>query len=264
MAFLVATPEIGVESILLSWSLLGGELTLVRLAAAMIVALGVGWIVGRFIPRRSSLLAMAMGADAGEAPTRLGRLGRALRYGLVEVVADTAPWLMAGLFIAAALDPATMGQWAARLPRGLDVLIFGLVGIPVYVCASAATPLAAAFILVGISPGAALAFLLSGPATNVTTFGVLSTLHGRRAAVIFGAFVLGLTIGLGLVINWLIPSVTLPLGDLDHPESAGLLQWLSLGGVGLMFAHSLLRMGPRAFVGTVLTIGQPLGTPDRR
>jgi hypothetical protein len=256
MAFLVATPEIGVESVLLSLSLLGAELTGLRLAAAALVALLAGWVVGRTVKAAASPLAMAMPGKDSSAPSRWTRARAALRYGFVEVVEDTAPWILIGLAIAAALDPATLGPWVSRLPPGLDVLLFGLLGIPIYVCASAATPLAAAFILVGVSPGAALAFLLSGPATNVTTFGVLSNLHGRRTSLVFGGFILVLTVALGLVINLIAGSVTVPIAQLPGPEKAPWWAWVAVGVVGLAFARALLRMGPRAFVSTILSLGR--------
>lgn len=140
MAFLVATPEIGVESVLLSFSLLGGKLTVVRLIAAALVALLAGWLVGRTVAVSANPLAMAMSGKAAAARSTWQRGRAALRAGFVEVVGDTAPWILIGLAIAAALDPSRLTPWVARLPAGVDVPLFALVGIPVYVCASAATP----------------------------------------------------------------------------------------------------------------------------
>jgi hypothetical protein len=262
MAFLVATPEIGVESVLLSFSLLGVELTAVRLVAAALVALLAGWVVGRTVKVTASPFAMAMAGKAPAAPGWGRRLWTALRYGFVDVVEDTAPWILVGVAIAAALDPAYLAPWVSRLPAGLDVLLFALLGIPVYVCASAATPLAAAFILIGVSPGAALAFLLSGPATNVTTFGVLSGLHGRRTSLLFGGFILVLTVGLGLLINLTVGAVTVPIAKLPGPEQAAWWAWAALALVLLAFGRAVLRMGPRAFVGTILAFGRTAHRDD--
>jgi uncharacterized membrane protein YraQ (UPF0718 family) len=259
MAFLVATPEIGVESALLSWSLLGGELTLARLAAAALVAFLAGWLIGRRVGPRPSSFAMAIPDGPSRGRGHGKRLLAALRYGFLDVVRDTAPWLVLGLVIAAALDPGSLGAAVGFLPRGLDVVFFALLGVPVYVCASAATPLGAAFLLVGVSPGAAIAFLLSGPATNVTTFGVLSNLHGRRIALLFGAFVLIVTVALGLAINLAFDGVKAPIANLARPEAAPLLHWLSLGAVGLSYLLALATVGPRAFLGTIFSMGRPQG-----
>ena len=111
----------------------------------------------------------------------------------------------------------------------------------------------------GVSPGAALAFLLTGPATNVTTFGILTQLHGRRVALLFGAMMAGLTIGLGLAINVALPELSGIAVRAAAEHEPGLLQVLSLGGLTLVLALSVLRQGPRGFVGQILT---PFGEAD--
>ena len=65
------------------------------------------------------------------------------------------------------------------------MLIMLAMGIPLYICATASTPIAAAFILKGVSPGAALVFLLVGPATNITSMSVLFGLLGKRATATY-------------------------------------------------------------------------------
>ena len=114
--------------------------------------------------------------------------------------------------------------------------------MPVYVCASGATPLVAILIYKGVSPGAALAFLLTGPATNVTTFGILTQLHGRRIALAFGAGIACLAVLAGHVVNAWGPA--LPGTPLHHAHSSSTgLQEISLAALALMVASSLLRRG---------------------
>jgi len=194
MAFLVATPELGPDSLLLSLPLLGPELTGIRLMAALILALLVGVFVGSRT-RSAPLLTQTSYEGSGSDVSFRGRLAQAA-HGLKAVVDDTSPWILLGLFAAAWIDPQTMGMALAGLPHGLDVVAAALGGIPLYICASGATPLAAALLLLGLSPGAALALLLAGPATNVTTFGVLSRCHGVPTAALFGASVLGLAVSI--------------------------------------------------------------------
>jgi hypothetical protein len=252
MAFLVATPEIGVESIFLSVVLMGVPFTGVRLGAAALLAFGAGYVVGRRAPSAASPFSMAMGGAPPPPRSWIRRGQRALAYGLGEVVEDTAAWLTAGLLVAAALNPAALGPWLAKLPPGLDVLVFAGLGIPVYVCASAATPLAAALLWVGVSPGAALAFLLSGPATNVTTFGVLSGLHGRATALAFAGFMLAGTTVLGLGINALLPGLASATPPAPSTGPGSPIAWVSLLALCLAFGRVLLRVGPRGFLATVL------------
>jgi hypothetical protein len=255
MAFLVATPELEIGAVMLSFPLLGAELTIARLIAAMVVALLVGAVIGGITPAQHEGPDDLESSDESER-TRAEKTKRALHFGLREVVDDTAPWIVLGLVIAAAVTATAPPDWLAQLPAGLDVVVFAALGLPMYVCASGATPLAAALIFAGASPGAAIAFLLSGPATNVTTLGVLSKLHDKRIAAIFGAGVIALAIGAGYAINLALPaSVPTPsthAGELAHDAW---WNWAGLGVAIVLFGVSLLRRGPRDWLQTVLQFG---------
>jgi uncharacterized membrane protein YraQ (UPF0718 family) len=251
MAFLIATPELGVDSVLISVPLLGWEFTIVRLVCAAAVALAVGVLVGRLAEDHGPGATSAALVNAPD--SFVGRLRAGLRFGFGEIVDHTAPWILLGIAVAAAAEPALKGDWITSLPWGADVALFALLGMPLYVCASGATPFVAVLIANGVSPGAALAFLLTGPATNVTTFGVLSALHGRRIALLFGGLMAILTVGLGLGLNLLMPGLSgVAVHDAAH-DGPGLLQVISLAGLTLVLALSILRQGPRGFVGQILT-----------
>ena len=249
MSFLVATPELSLDAVLISLPLLGGPFTAVRVACAALVALLIGWGIGRLVrppavPRPT--------AEERDADRPLGqRVIAGLRVGLGEVVDDTAPWIVLGLGVAALVDPLLSADWLARIPPAVEVGLFALLGIPTYVCASGATPLVAVLIFKGASPGAALAFLLTGPATNLTTFGVLSRLHGVRVALWFGLGIMALALALGYAVN-----LALDLPPALAVDEVGGHGWWSLEGVSLcalcaLCALSLLRRGPRAFVGEI-------------
>lgn len=130
------------------------------------------------------------------------QLSAGLRHGLVEVWGDIASWFYLGLGIAALITVFVPDALMVRfLGGGLgSMTIMLLVGIPLYICASASTPIAAALILKGVSPGAALVFLLVGPATNITSltvifrsFGTMSTWR-YLVVLALGAVGFGLTI----------------------------------------------------------------------
>lgn len=253
MAFLVATPELGLDAIFLSVPLLGGTMTVIRVLGAVIVALTVGWLVAKLNPDSSSRSlphheANVVADDGGV----LSTVRRAIGTGFGEVVDHTAPWILLGLVIAAMATPLVETGLLGRIPRGLDVVFFSLIGLPIYVCAAAATPLVAVLLAGGVSPGAALAFLLTGPATNVTTFGVLAQLHGRRTAVTFSLTIIGLSLALGWIVNAVIPEVTgLPVADMT-PEGASAIQAVALGVLLLAVLSSVVRRGARAFVGEIV------------
>ncbi|MGK0362406.1 MAG: uncharacterized membrane protein YraQ (UPF0718 family) [Bradymonadia bacterium] len=249
LAFLIATPELGLDAILISVPLLGGELTVVRLIAAAVVALLAAVILGRVLRLRSGVELPA--ADARDDTDRATRIKEGLRFGLGELVDHTLPWVLVGLAVAAICQPLLAHAGLQNLPGGIDVLLFALIGAPIYVCATGATPLAAVLIYAGVSPGAAIAFLLTGPATNVTTFGVLARLHGRRGAALFGVGVLGLAVLAGLLVNLVVPMPTLPPLNLAGAHQPSLTQMISLGVLGLMFLASLLRQGPRGLIGQI-------------
>ena len=249
MSFLVATPELSLDAVLISLPLLGGPFTAVRVACAALVALLIGWCIGRLVAPPAVARPASEEHDA-DRPLAQRRIA-GLRVGLGEVVDDTAPWIVLGLGVAALMDPLLSADWLARIPPTVEVGIFALLGIPTYVCASGATPLVAILIFKGASPGAALAFLLTGPATNLTTFGMLSRLHGVRVAAAFGIGIMTLALALGYLVNL---ALDLP-SELVVNEVAG-HGWWSLGGASLfalftLFALSLLRRGPRAFVGDI-------------
>jgi uncharacterized protein len=257
ISFLVATPELGVAAVLLSIPLLGGEMTLIRVGAAIIVAAAVGRVVG-------AMCRPSAGNDAGSAPliepaagkTFSDKVRSSLAVGLGDVVDRTAPWILLGLAVAAVAQPFLSAGWPARIPDILEVPLFALVGLPAYVCASGATPIVAVLLAGGVSPGAALAFLLTGPATNVTTFGVLAKLHGRRIAFTFSCAITGLSIALGYVVNWVFPFGGAGALDPSQDAEGSLFQTICLALLIGVFLSSVLRRGARRFVGELLFPGQ--------
>jgi len=260
MAFLVATPELGLDAVLISLPLLGGELAIARVVAAVVVAILAGWLVGAVAGNRGAVAQVA--TPPGPEPPRgsLGaRIREGLRFGFGEIVDHTGPWILLGIAVASLVEPMLHGDWLTTLPFGVDVALFAILGMPSYVCASGATPFVAVLLHKGISPGAALAFLLTGPATNVTTFGILSRLHGRRIALLFGGLVAAASIGLGVALNLILPEVS---GIALHEaavESPSVLAIGSAVAIGLIYLASVLRQGPRGYIRQVL---QPYSESD--
>ena len=112
---------------------------------------------------------------------------------------------------------------------------------------SAATPIGAAFLAKGVSAGAVVAFLLVGPATNVTTYGAVRAFHGTRRTLLVGAILIGATLLLGLIVNLLAgASVPVPIPDPSHP--AGLPAKVMAAAFAGLLVASILRQGPRGFL----------------
>lgn len=250
VAFLIATPELGIDAVLLSFPLLGLNLTIIRLVASAAIAFVIAWLMSRVLKQKKALPVVV---DSGER-TAGEKLKRGVRFALFELVDTTAPWMLLGLLLAAIAGPL-LEQVDLQLSNSLEVLLFASLGLLVYVCASGATPLVAAMIAAGVSPGAGLAFLLTGPASNVSTFGVFSELHGRRAAILFASLMIGAGVIVGLVTNFLLPeyggAVSSHLHDHEH-DNWYWMQIVSVILIGGLFLSSFIRQGGRQFFGHLL------------
>lgn len=246
IAFLVATPELEIAAILLSFRLLGPDVALARIVSAGALALLVALIVHRLAPRAAVPAPEPAPAPAGQQPRRT--LADAVRYGFVDAVDDTGSWLLAGLGLAAILTPYLDPGVLHSMSAGVDVPLAALLGLPLYVCASGSTPLAAVLVAQGVSPGAAIAFLLTGPASNITTYGVLSRLHGRRAAATFALSMLVLAIAIGYGVNMVLPQSVRVVTVDPHVHRGTVIEMVCLvilAGAYLLFA---LRVGVRGML----------------
>jgi uncharacterized protein len=251
LSFLVSAPELSVTAVFLSVSLLGLEITLARALAAALLALAVGLLVGT---RARLAPGQELRVEPSRAKAPLGaRMTAGLRYGLGDMVDATAPWILVGLGLAALLEPVLSTGRLAGMSGALEVPLFALIGMPLYVCASGSTPLAAVLILKGVSPGAAIAFLLTGPATNLTTFGLLARLHSRRTALVFaGVMALGAMV-LGWAANAVLGDGSAALPRPAHEHGGSALELASAVVLLVLFVVSVLRQGARRFVGQVIS-----------
>ncbi len=250
LALLLSAPALGLDALFLSLPLLGGALTLLRLGAALLVALLVAVLVAPLVGTTS------IPTPASPTTRPVGnRLLGALRIGFGEVVDHSGPWLLVGFGAAALVEPYLGLDVLTRIPAAAQVPLLALLGVPLYLCATGATPLVAILIHKGISPGAALAFLLTGPAMSVATFSTLAALHGRRVAASFAAAVFALAVGLGLGLDAaLAPGTGLDLHDLGAAHHPGRLASLCVAALAALLAASLVRQGARGFLGQILSV----------
>lgn len=202
-AFLISTPESGIDSIAITYALLDPIMTVVRPVAAFMTALSAGLLENFLSWPEPQMRPAAERSDSTATEGRRQRftekLAEGFRYAVRDVWGEIAVWFYIGLGIAAlitVLVPDALMEGFLGGGFG-SMFIMLLIGVPLYICASASTPIAAALILKGVSPGAALVFLLVGPATNMTSLYVLRGLLGGKgtlryltvlsvAAVLFG------------------------------------------------------------------------------
>ncbi len=259
-AFLLSTPQTGVDSILVTWSLLGPVFAVLRPVLALMTGLVGGGLVQALVPeerRAAPAFPLAPAGPAGAGHGAGFRLAAALRYGLVTLPADIARPLLLGLALAGLMGALAPADLAARFvePGPWSVLLMMLVGIPLYVCATASVPLAVGFIHLGVTPGAALAFLIAGPATNAATLTTIGRVLGRRTLFIFLAVVAASAFGSGLLLDALLPRlahVAPALGHAGHHhEHAGPWAQAAAAALLLLLVHAWWRSRrPRATAAT--------------
>ena len=152
-----------------------------------------------------------------------------LRYGFIEIADDILFALLVGVALGGVLFLAIPSELMANeYARWLSYPVVVLIGIPLYICASASTPIAAALVAKGVSPGAALIFLMTGPATNTGTIAIIVSQFGTRFASIYVAAVIAVTVVLGIAIDALLLAAGLTISvnlDASHAPAIQLLQW---------------------------------------
>ncbi len=126
-------------------------------------------------------------------------------YSFTDLFDKVLFWLVIGLVFAALVKtfiPVTfLAEWGSGLPAMLIMLV---VGIPMYVCATASTPIAAGLLLAGVSPGVAMVYLMAGPATNISTLGVIGKELGRRSLIAYLTGVGVVALLTGFIVDYLV------------------------------------------------------------
>lgn len=242
-AFLMSTPQTGVDSMLVTYGLLGPVFAWVRPLVALVSGAVCGWMVeawgGRAPEPDPASDAPPPGGPAAAARPPAWR--RALRHGFGVIPRDIYRALIVGLLIAGvfgALVPPDV--LAGRLPPGLGGSLLAmvgmmLIGIPLYVCSTASVPIGVSLLLAGVPPGAVLVFLVTGPATNAATIATLVRLLGARSTVIYIAVLVVSVLLAGLALDAMMPELPARVAEIcahDAPVSpAKHLAGLILAGV---------------------------------
>lgn len=209
IAFLLSTPQTGVDSIFVTYSLLGPVFAIVRPVAALVTGFVGGILVNLFGPKETAPAQPADQAqESGAIISHRQKFLNGLKYGFVTLPRDIGKPLLFGLVVAAIISALVPDDFFAEyLGKGLPaMLIMMAIGIPLYVCASASVPVAAALILKGLSPGAALVFLMTGPATNAAGLATIWNTLGRRTAILYLLSVAGCSLAAGLLLDAIIQS----------------------------------------------------------
>lgn len=220
-SFLISTPQTGIDSMLVTYSLLGLPMALIRPAIAFITGIAGGIITNKIDNEQPNQLVQPQGKK--DQKTGIGeRMVEAFRYGFIEFMQDIAKWLVIGLLIAALLAVVIPDSFfTTYIQHGwINMLIVLAASVPLYVCATGSVPIAAVLMLKGLSPGAALVFLMAGPATNAATLTVLGKTIGKKATL---AYLFTIVLG-ALLSGWFI--------DQFLPA-----KWFTLTGISAVHEH---------------------------
>lgn len=197
VAFLISTPQTGVDSVLVSASMLGWPFALFKVVSAALLGIVGGLLSG---PGQGE----AAMAEVEEKPRPTWRAGVAHS---VEMLRSIWGWLAFGVVASAAITVLVPTGSLASMNAAGGLLAMGAVlaiSVPLYVCATASVPIAAALVAGGFPPGAALVFLIAGPATNVATLGAVYGAFGKRiVAVYLGTIIIG-SVALGSAFDFLL------------------------------------------------------------
>lgn len=236
VSFLISTPETGVDSIAITYALLDPIMTIFRPIATLVTAVSAGIVENLLVkdntntdtdtqthplPLNLQTIPLATVSEneddascscggACSIPTPQGqslsqRIYGSLKYAYVELLGDISKWLIVGIAIAGIISYALPESFIlSYLGGGVgSMLVMLVIGIPLYICATASTPLAAALIAKGMSPGTAFVFLLSGPATNSATITMVAKFLGKRSAAIYLASIGIFSIAFGLLLDFI-------------------------------------------------------------
>jgi len=295
-AFLVATPETGVDSIGISYGLLGPFMAVIRPIGAFISAVSAGIMVNLFddeTKATKSVVAAVKVADGngchdtqletplcqetkmsitatsttqtasktnccastGDSAVKtttiaVAKWRQVMRFSFFDMVEDTALWLMIGLFFAALVETYVPSNWLTEWGDTIwAMLIIIVVSIPMYVCATASTPIAAGLLLAGVSPGAILVFMLAGPATNMALLLVIAREMGKRtvAAYLVGVIIPALL--LGFLTNYLVAEMGVSVVAASGGSHELLPTWLVVSTSTVVLITMLNVFYQQLFVG---------------
>ena len=261
-AFLISTPETSIDSVAISWALLGPVLALLRPVAALVSALTAGLLVGRIERAEPPAVTLPVlnvcttgcGCDTpADVPAPAGAVARTLaglRYAFVDLLDDIALWLAVGLvaagLVVTLVPPAMLAGWGSGLGAMLLMLA---ISVPMYVCATASTPLGHAMLWAGVSPGTVLVFLLAGPASNLAGLALVRREFGDRALAAYLVGVAGVSLLAGLGLDLVLAALGWDLRDgLSSAADAGShgvlvsLAWVSLLLLVLFAVRPLRRL----------------------
>ena len=203
VSFLVSTPQTGVDSIFLTYGMLGPVFALFRPLAALISGIFSGMVINSFDDDVHHHLPDSEDVSDAKKPL-IERLGSGLRYGFLTLPSDIVVPLFQGLVVAAAIALFIPPDFIAEnFSSSSYIMLFMMlaVSLPIYVCATASIPIAVALMAKGVTAGAVFVFLMAGPATNASSIAVVKNILGRRTMALYLFLISSTAIVFGFILD---------------------------------------------------------------
>jgi uncharacterized membrane protein YraQ (UPF0718 family)/copper chaperone CopZ len=243
LSFLISTPQTGVDSILITYGMLGPVFAMTR----PVIALITGVIGGLFTEQINSEDYTTSIKTNHKHPKKT--LKDAIKYAFISLPQDIAGPLIKGILMAGLITlliPDNFFQdygitgWSA-------MILMAVLSIPMYICATASVPIAAGLISSGIEPGAAFVFLMAGPATNIATISVIINTLGKKIVYIYLSTIFTCSIISGALINKFI---IINLNSMHHQMNHN--HWLNILSGLLLLAVCIYAISNKFFIKDVI------------
>ncbi len=198
-SFLIATPQTGIDSILATFSLMGLGFAIIRPMAALITGICGGLLVNRFVKDTQQPSPITQHPTSNTHHPLL----LVLKYAYYDMLRDIGLRLLIGLLVAALIQVAVPDEFFLSFGSQplLQMLVILLIAVPMYICSTGSIPVAAALMMKGLSPGAALVMLMAGPAVNLASILVVHKSMGRRFTFIYLMTIVCFSVLFGLLLN---------------------------------------------------------------
>jgi len=251
VSFLISTPQTGIDSIAVTWSMMNLPFALMRPIVAFVSGIIGGTLINTFdkeknVDNKAILDDFAPNNCVIE--KKESKIVALFQYAYIDFLDDIAKWLVIGLVIAAVISVVVPNDFFTMYLNNLllSMLLIWVVSAPLYICATGSVPVAVALMAKGLSPGAALVLLMAGPATNAATLAVLGKVLGRKTLAMY---IISITFGailFGLIIDFLLPPswFTVAVCHGGHQHASGLPDWFSYSTsiiLGSLLLYSLIK-----------------------
>ncbi len=272
-SFLVATPETGIDSVSVSYAMLGPVFAVYRPIAAISSAIITGFIVAA--GERSTTInnsehkqsnnichnqqtscchshnaKQVLDTNNGTSSLSQSQIllkksfvkstQQGIHYAATKLIDDIIIWLLVGIIFATLITTYIPKDFLLSYGSGLPAMALMIViSVPMYICATASTPIAAGFIMAGLSPGTALVFMMAGPATNISTLGVIRNEMGNNVLMRYLLGVSTSAIGFALLLDVVLTLFNININDQMQHSHALLPEWFGLSCLALLVFLSI-------------------------